>query len=153
MDDWTHGCGPVSARKVTTRVLPDPAALNEVVTALTASTSPAIVAGAQIERDNAWSEVIALAEHLDADVYQDPIPSRWTFPRSHRLFRGGLLAAQQPLCEQLASYDVVIVLGAPIFLYYSYVPGSPIAGATKLFQITDSSDDAAAGRAKHSWRC
>src|SRR5215471_13515640 len=61
MDDWTHACGPISVRKVTTRVLPDPAALNEVVRALNASTNPAIVVGAQIERDDAWSEVVALA--------------------------------------------------------------------------------------------
>jgi len=150
MDDWTHACGPISVRKVTTRVLPDPAALNEVVRALNASTNPAIVVGAQIERDDAWSEVVALAEHVDADVYQDPIPSRWTFPRSHRLFRGGLLPAQQPLCEQLASYDVVIVLGAPVFLYYSYVPGSPIAATTRLFQIAGSPDDAVAALAGQS---
>jgi benzoylformate decarboxylase len=150
MDDWTHDCIPVSTRKVTTRVMPDPGALNEIVGALNASTRSALVAGSQIERDDGWSEVIALAEHLDADVYQDPIPSLWTFPRSHHLFRGGLLPAQQPLSEQLASYDVVIVLGAPVFLYYSYVPGSPIAAKTKLFQITDSADEAAAALAGRS---
>ena len=150
MDDWMHNCATVPARKVTTRVMPDPPAVNEVVSALNASAHPAIVAGAQIERDNAWREVIALAEHLNADVYQDPIPSRWTFPRSHRLFRGGLLPAQQPLSEQLASYDAVVVFGAPVFLYYSFVPGSPIATETRLFQITDSPDLAAAALAGQS---
>ena len=94
-----------------------------------------------------WDEVIALAEHLDADVYQQPIPPRWTFPRRHRLFRGGLLPAQQPLADQLAAYDTVVVLGAPIFLYYAYVPGEPIKRGTKLFQITNSPDHAAAALA------
>ncbi len=150
MDDWAHDCAEFSARKVTGRMMPDPAALNEVARTLDASSNPAIVAGAQIERDDAWSEVIALAEHLGADVYQDPIPSRWTFPRSHQLFRGGLLPAQQPLSKQLAPYDVVLALGAPIFLYYTYVPGSPITLATKLFQITDSPNDAAAALAGQS---
>lgn len=150
MDDWSHDCAPFPVREVTTRVMPDPSALGEVILALDGARNPAIFAGAQIEEDAAWGEVVALAEHLDADVYQDPIPSRWTFPRSHHLFRGGLLPAQQPLSDQLAPYDVVVVFGAPIFLYYTYVPGTPIARATKLYQITNSPDHAAAALAGNS---
>jgi benzoylformate decarboxylase len=147
MDDWTRECQPVPARAVGRKVLPDPAALDEVVDALDASRNPALVAGSQIEEDRGWNEVVALAEHLNGDVYQDPIPPRWTFPRSHPLFRGGLLPAQQPLADQLAKHDVVVVLGARIFLYYAHVPGDPIMPGTKLFQITNSPLDAAAALA------
>ncbi len=147
MDDWTRECRPVDVRKVHETVLPDPVALDEVVAALKASRNPALVVGAQIEEDRGWEEVVALAEHINADVYQQPIAPRWTFPRRHRLFRGGLLPAQQPLAEQLASYDTVVVLGAPIFLYYAYVPGEAIKPGTKLFQITNSPQDAAAALA------
>ncbi len=144
MDDWTHECQPVPVRKVTQTVFADPAALDEVARALDSSKNPALVTGAQIEEDRGWHEVLALAEHLDADVYQQPIPPRWTFPRSHRLFRGGLLPGQQPLADQLAAYDTVVVLGAPVFLYYAYVPGNPIKPGIKLFQITNSPQHAAA---------
>jgi len=130
--------------------MPDASALDEVILALDRARNPAIVAGAQIEEDDAWSEIITLAEQIDADVYQDPIPSRWTFPRSHSLFRGGLLPAQQPLSEQLAPYDVVVVFGAPIFLYYTYVPGTPIARTTKLYQVTNSPRHAAGALAGNS---
>ncbi|HEV1993302.1 MAG TPA: benzoylformate decarboxylase [Candidatus Acidoferrum sp.] len=147
MDDWNHECQPVAVREVTQTVLPDPAALDTVVRALDSSRSPAIVAGSQIEEDRGWHEVIALAEHLDADVYQEPIATRWTFPRTHRLFRGSLLPAQQPLADQLAGHDAVVVLGAPIFLYYAYVPGNPIQPGTQLFQITNSPLDASAALA------
>ena len=82
--------------------------------------------------DHAFQQVLALAEHLNADVFQEPIASRWSFPRRHKLFRGALLPAQRPLAEQLAGYDTVVVLGAPVFLYYSYVPGDPIRPDTKL---------------------
>ena len=150
MDDWTHECDPVAARRVTQTVLPDPAALDEVAQALDASRNPALVVGAQIEEDDAWPETVALAEHLDADVYEQPIAPRWAFPRSHRLFRGGLLPAQQPLADQLAGYDTVLVLGASIFLYYAYVPGVPIRRGTKLFQLTNSPEQAAAALAGHS---
>jgi benzoylformate decarboxylase len=147
MDDWSHECQSVAAREVTQTVLSDPTALDEVVRALDLSRNPAIVAGSQIEEDRGWHEVVALAEHLNADVYQQPIPPRWTFPRTHRLFRGSLLPAQQPLADQLADYDTVVVLGAPVFLYYAYVPGNAIKPGTRLFQITNSSLDATAALA------
>ena len=95
MDDWTHECAPVAVRRVTHSVSADPAALDDVVRALDACRNPALVVGAQIEEDGDWDDVIRLAEHLDADVFQQPIPPRWTFPRRHRLFRGGLLPAQR----------------------------------------------------------
>ena len=147
MDDWTHECQNLSVRKVSPIVEPDSAALGEVVRALNSSANPAFVVGSQIEEDKAWNEVVALAERLNADIYQQPIPPRWTFPRTHRLFRGGLLPAQSPLADQLAGYDTVVVLGAPIFLYYAYVPGHTIKAGTKLFQITNSPQDAAAALA------
>lgn len=147
MDDWTHECPPVEVRNVHQTVLPDPVVLDDVVAALNASRNPALVVGAQIEEDQGWSEVVTLAEHLNADVYQQPIAPRWTFPRRHRLFRGGLLPAQQPLADQLAGYDTVVVLGAPIFLYYAYVPGETIKPGTKLFQITNSPHHASAALA------
>ena len=150
MDDWTHECPMVTARKVTKAVMPDPAAVDEVVRALDASKNPALVAGGQIEEDGAWDDVVALAEHLNADVYQQPISPRSTFPRRHRLFRGSLLPGQQPLANQLAAHDTVIVLGASVFLYYAYVPGNAIRPGTRLFQITNSPLSAAAALAGES---
>lgn len=147
MDDWTQECPPVAGRTVSQTFLADRLALDEVARALDFSRTPALVAGSQIEEDGGWDDTLALAEHLNADVYQDPIPARWTFPRGHRLFRGGLLPAQQPLADQLAKHDAVLVLGARIFLYYAYVPGDPIRPGTKLFQITNSPSDAAASLA------
>jgi len=150
MDDWNHECAPVETRKMTQTVFASEAALDEVVAALDSSSNAAIVVGSQIEEDHGWHEVVTLAQHLNADVYQQPIPSRWTFPRSHPLFRGGLLPAQKPLADQLAAHDTVVVLGAPIFLYYAYVPGATVKPATKLFHITNSPQDAAAALAGSS---
>ena len=147
MDDWTHECPPITIREVSPAALPDTTALEKVARAVDASRSLAFVVGAQIEEDHGWHDVVALAEYLSADVYQQPIPPRWNFPRTHPLFRGGLLPAQKPLADQLSAYDTVIVLGAPIFLYYAYVPGAPIHPGTKLFHITNSPLDAAAALA------
>ena len=143
MDDWIKECPPLATRKVTKTVSPDPAALDEVVSAIDGSTNPVLVAGAQIEEDQGWHDVLSLAEHLKADVFQQPIAPRWTFPRSHPQFRGGLFPAQQPLADQLAAYDTVVVLGAPVFTYYAHVPGNTVKPGTKLFQITNSPENAA----------
>ncbi len=150
MDDWNKPCDPVTARKVTGTMFADPAALDEVVHAIDSSKKLALIVGAQIEEDGGWKEAIALAERMNVDVYDEPIASRWAFPRSHRLFRGGLLPAQKPLADQLSAYDTVVVLGAPVFLYYAFVPGNAIAPNTKLFQITNSVNDAAAALAGKS---
>jgi len=148
MDDWNKPCQPVVARRVSQTVSPDSAALDEVVIAIDSSEKKlALIAGSQIEEDGAWHDTIALAERLNADVYAEPIAPRWAFPRSHRLFRGGLLPAQKPLADQLSGYDTVVVLGAPVFLYYAFVPGNPIAPGTRLFQITNSPQDASAALA------
>lgn len=150
MDDWTHDCEPVAVRDVSQRIFADRSKLDEVCRVLDCSKNPALVVGAQIEEDHAFEQVLALAEHLQIDVYQEPIASRWTFPRRHKLFRGALLPAQRPLAEQLTSHDTVVVLGAPVFLYYSYVPGDPIRPGTNLVQITNSPRDAAAALAGKS---
>lgn len=147
MDDWTRECEPVAVRNVSRVVYADPSRLADLAHELDVSKNPVLVVGSQVEEDHAFEQVLALAEHLDADVYHEPIAARWTFPRSHRLFRGALLPAQQPLAGQLAPYDTVVVLGAPVFLYYSYVPGDSIRPGTKLFQITNSPHDAAAALA------
>jgi benzoylformate decarboxylase len=70
MDDWTHECQPVGARGVSQTVMPEPASLDAVVRALDASPDPVLVVGSQIEEDQGWHDVVALAEHLGADVYQ-----------------------------------------------------------------------------------
>ncbi len=147
MDDWNKPCQPVRARRVSQTVEPNLEALDEVAHAIESSKKLTLIAGSQIEEDGAWNDVIALAERLNADVYAEPIAPRWAFPRTHRLFRGGLLPAQKPLADQLAGYDTVVVLGAPVFLYYAYVPGDPIRPGTKLFQITNSPQDASAALA------
>ncbi len=150
MDDWNHPCPPCEVRRVSQTVAPDEGELKNAVGALRPARKMAMVVGAQIEEDGAWEEVVALAEHLQAEVFEEPIPSRWTFPRTHRLFRGELLPGQAPLADQLSPYDAVLVLGAPVFLYYAYVPGQRIRPGTIVVQVTNSPLDAAAALAGSS---
>ncbi len=145
MDDWEAEAAPypVAAREVAPRVAPDPDALARVAAALRDSRRPAIVAGAGVDRAGAWDSVVRLAERTRAAVWADPIGGRAGFPQDHPLFRGHLAPAQALLAHQFAGHDHVLVLGAPVFLYYPYVPGPVVGEGARVFQITDNPEEAA----------
>ena len=145
MDDWEAEAAPypIAERAVLGRTAPDPDALARVAAALRESARPAIVAGAGIDRAGAWDLVVTLAERTRAAVWADPIGARAGFPQDHPLFRGHLAPAQALLAHQLAGYDLVLVLGAPVFLYYPYVPGPVVDEGARVIQITDNPEEAA----------
>ncbi len=142
MNDWDAEAEPFAAREVSHRSAPDPEALEKVARALAGARRPAIVAGAGVARAGAFHDAVALAEKLRAAVWADPNSSLSGFPRDHPLFAGHLLLAQKRLAEQLSPYDVVLVLGAPVFLYYPYVPGPAVEEGTRLLHVTDDPEEA-----------
>ncbi len=142
-DDWLAPAEPYLPRTVAHRTAPDPVALRDLVASLQASTAPALVVGAGVDRSGGWSAGIALAERLSAAVWAAPASGRASFPETHPLFQGFLPLAQARIAETLAPYDLVLVLGAPIFSYYPYVPGPVVVDGTTLIQITDDPDEAA----------
>lgn len=145
MDDWEHESTAElhPEREVFVDAVPDPAALDGVAEALRSARSPAIVAGAGVDRAGAFHETVELAERLGATVWSAPISGRAGFPQDHALYRGQLAPAQARLAKQLSGHDVVLVLGAPVFLYYPYVPGPTLEEGTRLFHVTDDPQEAA----------
>jgi benzoylformate decarboxylase len=143
MDDWEAEAEPLEARPVSYRTVADPEALEGVAEVLSEARNPAIVAGAGVDRSGAFYEVAHLAEKLRAPAWQDPISPLAGFPEDHPLFRGHLAPAQKQLADQLAGHDVVLVLGAPVFLYYPYVPGPVVEEGTRVLQITEDPEEAA----------
>lgn len=145
MDDWEARVTSRPAREVSYRSAPDPAALRRVADLLRGAQHPAIVAGADHDRAGEGGDLVALAERLGAAVWAEPFAGEASFPQAHPLFQGHLAPAQRPLAEQLAPYDVVLVVGAPVFAYYPYVPGPTVEPGTRVVQIT--ADPAEAARA------
>ena len=47
-------------------------------------------------------------------------------------------SARSSLCKQLPGYDLVLVIGAPVFRYYPYAPGAYLPEGTRLIHLTDS---------------
>ena len=145
MDDWDAHVPEHPAREVYYRSAPDPVAIERVAELLRSSQRPAIVAGADHDRAGEGGSLELLAERLGAAVWAEPFAGEASFPQHHPLFQGHLAPAQKPLGEQLAPYDVVLVVGAPVFSYYPYVPGPTVAAGTRVVQLT--ADPAEAARA------
>src|SRR5690606_39166653 len=103
----------------------------------------AFVVGAAVDRDDAWEEAVALAERHQALVWVSPMSSRCSFPESHPLFAGFLPASRERIVERLAGHDVVLALGAPVFMYHIEGFGPHVPPGTELFQMIDDPDMAA----------
>jgi benzoylformate decarboxylase len=143
MDDWDHGAERRAAREVDYRTAPNPEALDRAADALRSSHRPAIVAGAGVDRAGAFYDAAALAERLGAPVFADPMHPRAGFPQDHPLFGGVLAPARTEISSRLSEYDVVLVLGAPVFRYFQYQPGPPIEEGTRIIHVTEDPEEAA----------
>ena len=138
LDDWDREMKEVDVfRTVSTRSGPDPARVQEFAVAINAAKNPVLVYGADIARSQAWEEGIRFAETLDAPVWTAPFCERTPFPEDHPLFAGVLPAAIGPLSDKLSGHDLIIVVGAPVFRYYPFVPGAYLPAGARLFHVTD----------------
>ena len=147
LDDWDKPAGDANTvvRTVSQRIAPDPARLAEFAQVLSAAQNPVLIYGAAIARGQGWDEAISLAEKLNAPVWAAPASERTPFPEDHPLYAGGLPFAMGPLSDKLEGHDVAIVIGAPVFRYYPYVPGNYVPAGLRLLHVTD--DPSEAGKA------
>ncbi|WP_313802324.1 benzoylformate decarboxylase [Sphingobium sp.] len=138
VDDWDQPCDPIAPRRVASHLPGDPDLLREIAVALASSTRPALVVGAGIARDQAWDEIIALAERHQAEVWVAPFAARNAFPEDHPLFRGFLLAMRDKINEALHPYDVIVAIGGPLSLYHIEGEGPHVPEGVATYLITDN---------------
>lgn len=144
LGDWEQPCeGPAVVRTVCQRIAPDPWRLADFAHALTTAKSPVLIYGAAIARGNGWDQAVAFAEALGAPVWAAPASERAPFPENHPLYSGGLPFAIGPLSEKLEGHDVALVIGAPVFRYYPYVPGPYLPDGLRLLHISDDPSETA----------
>jgi benzoylformate decarboxylase len=145
LDDWDKpALGPAVVRSVSGRFAPDGDRLREFAKRISAAKRPTLVYGAEIERSGGWDAGVALAEKLRAPVFHAPNTERPSFPETHPLFQGVLPIAMGPLSDRLKSFDLAVVIGAPVFRYYPYIAGPVLPPGCELLQITSDPSDAAA---------
>ena len=143
VDDWDRTTDPVAARVVSRARHPDPAFISAMGDRLDLSARPALVVGPGVDRDNAWDEVVALAERHQALVWVSPMSPRCSFPERHQLFAGFLPAIRERIVECLDGHDLVLALGAPVFTYHIEGFGPHVPPGAELFQMIDDPDVAA----------
>jgi benzoylformate decarboxylase len=143
VDDWDRACEPVAARQVSSAIRGAPDLLAHVGDALDRAKRPAFVVGAAVDRDGAWDLAVELAERHGAAVWESPNTGRCSFPESHPLFAGFLPAGKEAIVRHLDGHDVVLALGAPLFVYHQEGFGPFVPAGTSVFQLIDDPDVAA----------
>lgn len=119
----------------------DEASVDALANRLTSGGPVALVAGAGVDRDGAWSEMTQLADRLSAPVWAAPQSPRLGFPEDHPRYRGHLAPGFASAAAQLAGIDVALVVGAPVFAFLPYEPGDQPLPV--IVQISDDPDEAA----------
>jgi benzoylformate decarboxylase len=137
IDDWDRPATRVEAREVSQRVLGDAEQLARAAAVLAQSARPAFVVGAGVARDDAWDEIIALAERHHSPVWAAPFAARNGFPELHPLFAGFLPAHRAGILASLSGHDLVLVLGAPAFTYHVEGTGPHVPAGAQLIQLVD----------------
>jgi benzoylformate decarboxylase len=137
VDDWDRLCDPLEPRRLGKLVRGDPELIAAVAEALSACAHPAFVVGAAVARDDAWEEVVELAERHRARVWAAPNSGRNSFPEDHPLFAGFLAADREKIVKSLAGHDLILVLGAPVFTYHVEGFGPHIPEAARLYLLVD----------------
>jgi benzoylformate decarboxylase len=144
IDDWTRQTHPIEARDVSRETSPDLDAMKTLVAALSASERPALVIGPGVDRAQAVDLMVRVAEKTKAAVWTSPFSARCSFPERHPQFSGFLHASPAQLSEALRDYDLVVVIGAPVFTFHVEGHAAIFDGSTTIFQITDDPTAAAA---------
>src|SRR6201996_2776101 len=142
IDDWMRPAQPLAARQVSREIGPDPDAMKALVAALSASKRPAFVVGPAVDRAEAVDLLVKVAEKAKAAVWVSPFSARCSFPERHPQFAGFLKASPGQVSEALQDYDLVVVVGAPVFTFHVEGRAAIFDGATTIFQITDDADAA-----------
>ena len=143
IDDWAHACAPIEARKVSREIGPEPDAMRALVAALASAKHPALVVGPGVDRAGAVDLMVRVAEKAKASVWVSPFSARCSFPERHPQFAGFLHASPAQLSDALRAYDVVVVIGAPVFTFHVEGHAAIFDGGATIFQITDDPDAAA----------
>jgi benzoylformate decarboxylase len=143
VDDWDREATPQPKRTVSTHVAPDPALLAQIGDRLNGCRKPVFVAGFGVDRDNAWDEIVELAERHKALVWSSPMSSRCSFPERHPLFAGFLPPMREQIVKLLDGHDLVCAFGAPVFTYHIEGFGPHIPPGSELVQMIDDPDVAA----------
>jgi benzoylformate decarboxylase len=147
LDDWDQDADVSALGFLTSRVVDgnpvvSEEALGRLRERLVAATNPIMVVGPGIDTTTGWDGAVRLAEQLALPVLVAPSPFRCPFPTRHPCFRGILPASIPTVASHFSRHDLVVVFGAPIFLYHEFMEGDYLPAGAELWAITADPDEA-----------
>jgi benzoylformate decarboxylase len=116
--------------------------MEELVAALAAAKHPALVIGPGVDRAACVDLMVEVAEKAKASVWVSPFSARCSFPERHPQFLGFLHASPVQLSDALKPYDLVVVIGAPVFTFHVEGHAAIFDGSAMIYQITDDAEAA-----------
>ena len=111
--------------------------LEEILKMLLAARRPAILAGQELARRDAFAEAVELAELLGAAVYQSSIPYSAQFPTEHPAFMGVLTRQQKQVRATLEPHDLLLCLGADLLRMSVYSPVEPLPESLPVIHVSE----------------
>ena len=152
-DDW-GAASAANAAGAARSIAPiggaDTAALAAFAGVIARSARPALVVGAGVDRDGAYDAAVALAGRMNAAVWEAPNSSRSSFPQDHPLFAGFLPAVPERLSQALEPFDLILVVGAPVFTFHVAGEAAILSSGVPVLLLTDDADAAAHSRSTGS---
>lgn len=116
---------------------PSDETLARMVQMLLGAKRPAILAGHELARHDAFAEAAELAERLGAPVFGDSIPYAAPFPTEHPAYMGALSRQQKQVRALLEPYDLLICLGADLLRMSVYSPAEPLPEGLPVIHVSE----------------
>jgi benzoylformate decarboxylase len=147
LDDWDHDAdasalGHLKSRAIDGNPVVCEEALGRLRARLAAARSPVMVAGPDIDTPAGWDGAVRLAEKLSLPVFVGPSPARCPFPTRHPNYRGVLPGSIPDVARHFAGHDLIVVFGAPVFMYHEFADGDYLPAGTELWAVTSDPDEA-----------
>jgi benzoylformate decarboxylase len=116
---------------------PGDEALLRLAEVLLGSRRPAILAGHELARHDAFAETAEFAERLGAPVFGDSIPYSAPFLTEHPAYMGALSRQQKQVRSLLEPYDLLICLGADLLRMSVYSPVEPLPEGLPVIHVSE----------------
>nr|WP_245690801.1 benzoylformate decarboxylase [Sinosporangium album] len=133
----------LARRKVVSRTPPMPGPIADLARRLSSAVNPALVLGGEVASTGAIEVAVALSERAALPVWTAPLEGRLCFPQDHPHFQGFLPPGISLVSAALGGHDLIVVIGAPVFRYYPYLPGAFLPEGASLVHITSDPQEAA----------
>ncbi|HEX6017448.1 MAG TPA: thiamine pyrophosphate-dependent enzyme, partial [Burkholderiaceae bacterium] len=98
---------------------------------------PAIIAGQELAKHDAFAEAAELAERLGAPVYGDSIPYCAPFPSEHPAYMGALSRQQAQVRGLLEPHDLLLCLGADLLRMSVHSPVEPLPEGLAVVHVSE----------------